>query len=438
LVIFILIFVIYLEIVIWLLKINSMNVIIPIKISFKNLMAAKFRSFLTILGIIIGVASVIIIFAVGQSAQELILDQIRGVGSNLVGVLPGASDEKGPPASVMGIVITTLKYDDFLELKKPKNVTGVVAGAGYVTGTATIENDGTELGMSFTGTTSQYPEVESTGLRNGRFFIEEEETNLSKVAVLGVTAAKDIFGNADPIGRKIKIDDYKFTVVGVLKERASAAFGTASQDEAVFVPLFTAQKLLLGINHLAYVRLKIDSIENIPIAKEDISVVLRNQHDIDDPNDDDFSVRDQASAMEIVETITSSMRYFLLAVGTISLIVGGVGVMNVMLIAVNQRIKEVGLRKAVGAKNSDVMLQFLIESATISFMGGLIGIIFGVVLSFVISLVVNSLGYNWRFIISPSSIVIAVTVSILIGIIFGLYPARKASKISPMEALRYE
>ncbi|MGW8185103.1 MAG: ABC transporter permease [Candidatus Moraniibacteriota bacterium] len=415
-----------------------MNILIPIKISFKNLMAAKFRSFLTILGIIIGVASVIIIFAVGQSAQELILDQIRGVGSNLIGVLPGASDEKGPPASAMGIVITTLKYDDFLELKKPKNVTGVVAGAAYVMGTATVENDGTELGMSFTGITSEYPEVESTGMSKGRFFIEEEETNLSRVAVLGVTAAKDIFGDIDPIGRKIKINDYKFTVVGVLKERSSSAFGIGSQDEAVFVPILTAQKLLLGINHLAYVRLKIDTIENIPIAEEDAAVVLRNEHDIDDPDDDDFSIRDQASAVEIVGTVTNAMRYFLLAVGTISLVVGGVGVMNVMLIAVSQRIKEVGLRKAVGAKNIDVMTQFLVESATISFMGGLVGIIFGVAVSFGASLIINAMGYNWKFIIAPSSIVIAVSVSILIGIIFGIYPARKASKISPMEALRYE
>ena len=415
-----------------------MHILIPIKISFKNLMAAKFRSFLTILGIIIGVASVIIIFAVGQSAQELILDQIRGVGSNLIGVLPGASDEKGPPASAMGIVITTLKYDDFLELKKPKNVTGVVAGAAYVMGTATVENDGTELGMSFTGITSEYPEVESTGMSKGRFFIEEEETNLSRVAVLGVTAAKDIFGDIDPIGRKIKINDYKFTVVGVLKERSSSAFGIGSQDEAVFVPILTAQKLLLGINHLAYVRLKIDTIENIPIAEEDAAVVLRNEHDIDDPDDDDFSIRDQASAVEIVGTVTNAMRYFLLAVGTISLVVGGVGVMNVMLIAVSQRIKEVGLRKAVGAKNIDVMTQFLVESATISFMGGLVGIIFGVAVSFGASLIINAMGYNWKFIIAPSSIVIAVSVSILIGIIFGIYPARKASKISPMEALRYE
>lgn len=415
-----------------------MNILIPIKISFKNLMAAKFRSFLTMLGIIIGVASVIIIFAVGQSAQELILDQIRGVGSNLIGVLPGASDEKGPPASAMGIVVTTLKYDDLLELKKPKNVTGVEAAAGYLMGTATLKSNDEETGVSFTGTTADYLEVESTEVEKGRFISEDEEINLSRVAVLGASLSKDIFGEVEPLGKKIKIKDYDFTVIGVLEERTSAGFGVSSQDETVFVPLFTAQKLLLGINHLGYIRLKVDSEENIAIAKADVANVLRNQHDIDDPEDDDFSVRDWASAIEIISTVTDAMRYFLLAVGTISLIVGGVGVMNVMLIAVNQRINEVGLRKAVGAKNSDVMIQFLIESATISFVGGVWGIIFGIAVSYLASVIINSLGYDWKFIISPISILVAVSVSVLIGIFFGLYPARKASKISPMEALRYE
>jgi len=415
-----------------------MNFLIPIKISVKNLMATKFRSFLTILGIIIGVAAVIIIFAVGKSAQELILDQIRGVGSNLIGILPGASDEKGPPASVFGVVITTLKYDDFLELKKSKNVTGVEAAAAYVTGTGTVENDGDDLGMAFVGTTAEYPEVESTAIEDGRFFVEDEEKNLSRVAVLGTQAAKDIFGNLNPVGRKIKINDYKFTVIGILKERASAAFGISSQDDTVFIPISTAQKLLLGIDHLGYIRMKIDSVENIPIAKEEAAATLRDRHDIDDPSDDDFSVRDQASAMEIIGTVTTAMRYFLLAVGTISLIVGGVGVMNIMLIAVSQRIKEVGLRKSVGARNSDVLIQFLIESATIAFIGGAVGIILGIGFSFAAYLIVNALGYSWQFIISPASIFVAAAVSILIGIIFGLYPAIKASKISPMEALRYE
>ncbi len=415
-----------------------MDIVSPIKISYKNLMAAKFRSFLTILGIIIGVAAVVIIFAVGRSAQELILDQIRGIGSNLVAVMPGASDEEGPPAAVLGVTITTLKYDDLQEIRKGKNIPEVEDAAGYVSGTAVVKYHEEELGMSFTGTTASYPEVESTEVNEGRFFTEDEESNLSRVVVLGVDAAKDIFDEDNPIGRKIKINDYKFTVIGILEERESAAFGISSQNDSIFIPIATAQKLILGINHLAFVRVKIDHVDNIPIAKEKIAGVIRNQHDIDNPEDDDFSLRDQASAVEIIGNVTDALRYFLLAVGTISLIVGGVGVMNVMLIAVTQRIKEVGLRKAVGARSSDVITQFLIEAASISFLGGAIGILLGIGVSLLVSIIVNALGYNWQFLISIESIIVAVVVSILIGIIFGLYPAIKASKISPMEALRYE
>jgi len=415
-----------------------MDIISPVKISYKNLMAAKFRSFLTILGIIIGVAAVVIIFAVGWSAQELILDQIRGIGSNLVAVMPGASDDEGPPAVLMGITITTLKYDDLLEIKKSKNVPEVEDAAGYVSGTAVVKYHEEELGMSFTGTTASYPNVEETEVTEGRFFTEDEETNLSRVAVLGTQSVEDLFNDDNPIGRKIKINDYKFTVIGILEERESAGFGIASQNDTIFIPVATAQKLILGINHLAFVRAKVDSVDNIPLAKENISTVLRNQHDIDNPDDDDFSLRDQVSIVETIGNVTDALRYFLLAVGTISLIVGGVGVMNVMLIAVTQRIKEVGLRKAVGARSSDVVAQFLIESAFISFVGGAIGIVLGIGISLLVSVIVNALGYNWQFLISTESILVAVIVSILIGIIFGLYPARKASKISPMEALRYE
>jgi len=414
------------------------NLISPIKISYKNLLAAKFRSFLTILGMIIGVAAVIITFAVGRSAQELILDQIRGIGSNLVVVMPGASEEDGPPVALMGVVITTLKYDDLLEIRKKKNVPEVEAVAGYVSGTAVAKYDEEELKMSFIGTTASYLNVEETKVSKGRFFTEEEETNLSRVVVMGMQATKDLFNEDNPIGKRIKINDYKFTVIGILEERGASAFGASNQNDTIFIPVATAQKLFLGINHLAFIRAKVDFINNISLAKENIATALRNQHDIDNLDDDDFSIRDQTSAVEVIGNVTDALRYFLLAVGTISLIVGGVGIMNVMLIAVTQRIKEVGLRKAVGAKTSDVLTQFLIESATISFLGGVVGIILGIGISFLVSVVVIFFGYNWQFLISIESILVAVSVSILIGIIFGLYPARKASKISPMEALRYE
>jgi len=261
---------------------------------------------------------------------------------------------------------------------------------------------------------------------------------LAREAVLGSNLAKDLFGSADPLNKKIKINKHNFTVIGIFKDRGSTAFGISSQDDGVFIPLRTAQKLILGIDHLGFIRLKVKSADLIDSAIANAKITLRNQHDIDDPVNDDFTIRDQASAVEAVGDITNVLRYFLLAIGSVALVVGGVGIMNIMLIAVSQRVREVGLRKALGARNTDVMAQFLVESAAVSFLGGAIGIILGVLVSFLASAVIQSLGYNWPFLISIWSIIIAVAVSILIGIIFGLYPAYKAARVSPMEALRYE
>ncbi|MFC1756331.1 ABC transporter permease [Patescibacteria group bacterium] len=415
-----------------------MKILNPIKISYKNLMAAKWRSFLTILGIVIGVAAVIIIFSIGLSAQKLILDQIKGIGSNMIGVLPGASDDDGPPAGIFGIVTTTLTYDDLEALRNGKNVPEVEAGAGYILGTATVIYEETDLNLSYTGTTASYIDVENAEVLIGRFFSEDEETNLARVAVIGSNAASDLFVSSDPIGKKIKLGDQKFEVIGIFKERGSSSFGLASQDDSIYIPLRTAQKLIAGVNHLGFARLKIKDHQLIDSAIINTKITLRERHSIDDPTNDDFSVRDQASALNILGNITDVLRYFLLAIGVVSLIVGGIGIMNIMLIAVNQRVREVGLRKAVGAKNKDVVIQFLIESSAISFFGGIIGIIIGIIVSFLISIGAKASGFNWEFIISPWSIVVAVLAAIIIGIIFGSYPARKASKISPMEALRYE
>lgn len=402
-------------------------------------MANKFRSFLTILGIVIGVGAVIVIMAVGQSAQALILDQIKGIGSNLVGVLPGASDEKGPPAQALGIVVTTLKYDDFLALTNKKNVPEIEYGCAYVQGNEIVTYGGKDTSITLMGVTHNYIDVENVEIARGRFFTPDEDTNLSRVVVLGATAATDLFGTDDPVNKKIKIKKESFTVVGVTKEKGASGFGVSGPDESVILPLKTAQKIILGIDYLSFTRFKVANADEIAVAKEDITKTLRIQHDIKNPADDDFSVRDTASALDTLTSITDVLRYFLLAVGSISLIVGGVGIMNIMLISVNQRVREVGLRKAVGAKNSTIMLQFLIESATITLAGGLVGIIGGIFVAFITSKVVtNIFGYNWEFIILPQSVLIATLVSVVIGLIFGIYPARKASRISPMEALRYE
>lgn len=408
----------------------------PIKISYNNLRASKFRSFLTILGIIIGISSVILVMAIGSSAQALILDQVQGVGSNLIGILPGASDEKGPPASVIGVVTTTLKYEDLEALLQKKNVPNVVSGVGYVTGSATVKSATENFSTSYQGVTDQMIDVEKTGTSKGRFFSKEESVNLSRVAVLGWKRAQDLFPNEDPVGKTISLKDLNFTVIGVMEKRGSVAFSTP--DDMIFVPLFTAQKLLLGINYLNFIRVKVDAVENIPRAKADVMALLRDRHDIKDPKDDDFSVRDTAQALSLLTNITNVLKYFLVSIASISLLVGGVGIMNIMLIAVSQRIREVGLRKAVGARNKDIVTQFIIESIFITLVGGVIGILFGILLSYLASVVITALGYSWQFIISPQSIVIATAVSFLIGILFGLYPATKAAKISPMEALSYE
>lgn len=409
----------------------------PIKIALNNLKAAKFRSFLTILGIVIGIASVIIIMAIGTSAQELILDQVRGVGSNLIGVLPGASEESEPPASAMGVVITTLKYDDLKALLQKNNVPNVTDGAGYISGNDTVQYEGKDKNYTFRGTTASYINVENAEIESGRFFTKEEEISLTRLAVLGSEVAADLFGEGgDAIGKKIKIGDQSFEIIGIFKRRGSTAF--SNQDTAIFMPLFTAQKIMLGVDYLNFIRLKVDSEENIDRAKADIIATLREQHDIKKAGDDDFSVRDQKAGLDAITKVTGAIKYFLTAIAAISLLVGGVGIMNTMLISVNQRIQEVGLRKAIGAKNSVIMFQFLTESVVITLIGGIVGILGGIAVSFVAALIIQRLGYHWPFVVTISSIVLAVSISALVGIFFGLYPARKAARLNVVEALRYE
>ncbi|MDP1884233.1 MAG: ABC transporter permease [Candidatus Moranbacteria bacterium] len=408
----------------------------PIKISYKNILAAKFRSFLTVLGIIIGVASVIIVMAIGASAQALILDQVTDIGSNLVGVLPGGSEEKGPPAALLGAIITTLKYDDLQALLSKGNAPDVTNGSGYVTGVATAKHQDNSFSVTYQGVSSDLPAVENVKVAEGRFFMPEEETNLARVAVLGADRVADFFPNVDPIGKTLTIKNLNFTVVGVLEKKGASAF--SNSDQTIFVPLFTAQKLLLGIDYLNFIRVKTDDPQNVARAVSDIKTTLRQRHGIKDPADDDFTVRDTAQALSTLTSVTDVLKYFLASIAAISLLVGGVGVMNIMLVAVNQRIREIGLRKAVGARNRQIIWQFLIEAVFITLVGGILGIIAGILIAYLAAVVIQYLGNNWQFIITGQSIAIATSVTFVVGIVFGMYPARKASQVSPMEALRYE
>ena len=415
-----------------------MQWIIAVKISIRNLLASKLRSFLTVLGVIIGVAAVVVIFAAGQSAQKLIIGRISDTGSNLMAVLPGKSQEDGPPAAAFGITTKTLTYEDYEVLKNPNQLSNIQEAVAYVTGTLSISYKDFEKAVSVEGVTHNYPILENTEVEIGRFFNEGEEKGIDRIAVIGPDLANDAFGRVDVLGEKIKIKNQKFEIVGILEDREGGGFGAGGQNQKVFIPLKTAQKIVYNVDYLNAIRLQAKNAEFIPQTKDSIREILRARHNIDDPEDDDFSVRDLASAIALLTDVTNIIRYFLLAVGSISLLVGGVGIMNIMLIAVNQRVREIGLRKALGARNSDIVTQFIIESIAVSLVGGVMGMILGFIISLLIYVVAHVLGYQWPFIISPLSILVAMVVSVVVGIIFGTYPAKKAAEISPMEALRYE
>jgi len=409
-----------------------------VKTSITALLANKGRSFLTMLGIIIGVGAVIIIIAVGAGAQSLILAQVKSLGSNLIGILPGKSEEKGPPASVMGIAITTLTYDDAMALNDKKNVPDIVNVAAYTNSIGTLTWGSNSYDTSLSGTTVGYLDVEGGEVAEGRFFTKEEEKNISKVVVLGSTVKNELFGDSNPIGQRIKINKHTFEVIGVMKGRGTVAF--QNYDDQVFIPIITVQKLIAGVNHLGMIRAKVDNQNNIDLAVKDAEITLRERHGISDKtgSSDDFTVRSATEALGMLTTITDALKYFLAAIAALSLIVGGIGIMNIMLVSVTERTREIGLRKAVGANSANIQKQFLFEAIIVTLLGGIIGIIIGVIVSFLVSVIANYLGYEWSFIISPISIMLGVSVSITVGIIFGLYPAIKASRLNPIEALRYE
>ena len=388
------------------------------------------------LGVIIGVGAVIIIMSVGAGAQSLILNEIKSVGSNLVGVLPGKSE--GAPASAMGIVITTLTYDDALAIADKRNVPNVVDVAAYSKGVSTASWGSVKYDTNISGVSAGIRNVEGGEVAGGRFFTDEENGNLAKVAVLGSAAVKELFGENDPVGQRVKIKNHSFEVIGFMEERGTVGF--QDYDDQIFIPVKTMQKLILGVNHLGFIRAKIDYEENTQDAIKDIEIILRERHDMADKSgaNDDFTVQSANDALATIISVTDALKYFLAAMAALSLIVGGIGIMNIMLISVKERTREIGLRKAIGANAGSILLQFLIEAIAITLLGGIIGIIGGAVVSFLVAAIVKSLGYSWDFVISPLSIILGIIVSTAVGLIFGSYPARKASKLEPVEALRYE
>lgn len=403
---------------------------------FRALFSNKTRSFLTMLGIIIGVGAVVLIMSLGAGAQSLILGQLEGFGGDLIGILPGQSDEKGPPASVFGVKVTTLKLGDAESFRDKKNISHAAAVVAYYQTSVSLSWRDQSYDTTAYGVDGDYLEVDGGELTAGRFLSREEMKADLRLAVLGSTVATELFAGNDPIGQKIKIKNQTATVIGVMKERGQVGF--QNYDDLVIAPLPFIQKGIAGVNYLSAIRVKVDNSSNVDESMEMAKQTLRERHDIDSPADDDFSVRSFRDALNLVTSITDALRYFLAAMAALSLLVGGIGIMNIMLVSVTERTREIGLRKALGATNRQVLSQFLFEAIALTLIGGLVGLLIGSLLSYLAAVIVRSLGYRWDFVISIFSIFVAIGLSTLIGVIFGYYPARRASRLSPIDALRYE
>lgn len=399
----------------------------------------KGKSFLTMLGMIIGVSSVILIISLGAGGQSLITNQVESVGSNLIRILPGTADEegRGTPAILAGAVSTALKYEDARAISDSTRVPNIIAATPYVRGSSVVTFEGTSRREMITGVSHEMPIVIDAEIAEGRFFSKDDEISMSRVIVIGKEVRDNFFAPEDnPIGLTFRLDKVNFKIIGVMAERG--VVGLENQDEQIYIPAPTVQKVLLGVDYVGMILAKADAPENIKQAEEDIIAVISELHKIDEGENRDFIIGNQMDALAMLGTVTGAINFFLAAIAAISLIVGGVGIMNIMLVTVTERTREVGLRKAVGAKRQSILSQFLIEAILISLIGGLIGILIGASTSFLISLIVNFYGYTWDFVVSFNSIFLATSVSATIGIIFGFYPAYQASKLDPIQALRYE
>ncbi len=405
-----------------------------VRLSWHTLLANKLRATLTMLGISIGVGAVIALMAVGNGVQNYITQQFSSAGTNLVIVIPGqitsSSSAFGPQAPLtMADYNAIVANTPFLQ-----STTASFGGASNLT----FESNNTQISVS--GVTPEYTNVRNWGTRLGRFFDDGDYSSRARVVVLGQTTAKELFQGDDPLDKSIKINNVPFRVIGVMEPKGSSFLG--DQDATAFVPLSTAQERLFqtssqtatGQKRVSSMMLKVLDDSSRPIVEASVKDQLRERHRIPLDEEDDFSVVSQAELISAFSSITSVLTVFLGAIAAISLLVGGIGIMNIMLVSVTERTREIGLRKAIGATSSAILSQFLMEAIFLSFIGGVIGIIIGVGGAYLISLAVA----DFKPEVQMSAIALAVGFSITVGLFFGIYPARRASHLNPIDALRYE
>jgi putative ABC transport system permease protein len=402
-----------------------------------SLLHGKMRSALTMLGIVIGIASVIILMSIGQSAQDYILGQVQGIGSNLIFIIPGGTNNGRfqSPAQSQGILITSLVQRDVDTLSREPSIDAVVPLVGGQADAVYGDND---LTVTYQGTTANFFPVRNFTVANGYPFTAADVAAYNHVTVIGSDLATTLFGSLNPVGKDIRLKNTTFRVVGVLAPKGTGP-GGVNQDDLAIVPITVAQSQILGITYFNYIFASADPAYDITFVKSRIQSVLEQNHGITNSNKDDFTIETQQDILSLLGNITSVLTLFLAAIASISLIVGGIGIMNIMLVSVIERTREIGLRKAVGATDRDILQQFLIESVLLTFLGGVIGIAIGAVFVTLTWLVLSHvIATGWTFAFPLSAVLIAVFVSAGCGMIFGIYPARQAAKKSPIEALRYE
>jgi len=409
------------------------NVLASSRIALRALRVNKLRSTLTMLGIIIGVGAVIAMVAIGSGAQARVAEQLQALGANMIFVFPGSTTSGGLRAGAGSSI--SLTEEDAWTIQR--DVQGVVVAAPTMRGTGQLVWGNLNWSTMIVGVTPEYFDARDWPTTSGRVFSQDDVDGAAKVAILGQTVAQSLFGDTDPIGQTVRVKKLLCTVVGVLDSKGQNTFGQ-DQDDVIVIPLTTAKRKVLGVS-LANARtvngisIKVADNEDLKEVQQHIRDLVRQRHRLQPGQDDDFGIRSAAEMVQTKDEQAQLMTKLLMSIASVSLLVGGIGIMNIMLVSVTERTREIGLRMAVGARGRDILTQFLVEALTVALIGGSIGVVAGLTASF-------ALAYfgDWRTVISPAAMLLAFTFSGLIGIFFGFYPARKAAGLNPIDALRYE
>jgi putative ABC transport system permease protein len=408
-----------------------MNIPNLIRIAFRALQRNKLRAFLTMLGIIIGVAAVIAMVAIGQGSKKSIQDQLSSMGSNMITIRANSNQTVGGGARLESAALQTLTLDDIRAIEKQANYINAISPA--VQSRGQVINGALNWPTTMQGVAPDYLEIRDWKVKQGLGFTEEDVNAAAKVCVVGQTIVENIFTPGDdPIGKIIRYNKIPIKIIGVLAEKGENAFGS-DQDDVILAPYTTVQKRIMAITYIQNIYASAIDENSTEQATAEITQILRTSHKLTEAQDDDFSVRTQAELINTFSSTSELLTVLLTAIAGISLIIGGIGIMNIMYVSVTERTKEIGLRMSIGAKGIDILMQFLIEAILISITGGIIGVLLGVGATKLITMLLS-----WPTLVSESSIILSFAVCAITGVFFGYYPAQKASRLDPIEALRYE